>query len=308
MQPALQTTGPQCRIQARHAPMAKELKEWYGMYEASYCEFVTNLLSNKPPDEKLVDSLIRFRVFKGIFYSRLLRHGQKSGAVTSLDDPEGFVNLTIMSRMKLLETFPEHAGSLQPVLDNPVAFLPFIRFSEDPTSEILGQTMKFDNKPPMIIIRSGTGRELATTMHEHLHAAVKGLPGAFEEGFCRYSLQAAGHESDEVPHILEYDEAAIRMSFAPIFYPNLLVNVLAQGFGEREVRKAFFKMDTSDIDGDLRVFLGKELAHFDAPFRSGSAADAIGFLDQLVSVLGSDLAGPLRETIGQLGELLRRKH
>ncbi|MEW6721712.1 MAG: hypothetical protein AB1324_00455 [Candidatus Micrarchaeota archaeon] len=294
-----------CRVRARHLPMPKKLKDLFSHYESSYYDIMTRLLEDKPEIEKVECAILKFRVFRKIFYSELVKHAHSPGAVTSLEDSNFAVDTVVEGRVKLLETFHGHADALCPAMDTPAAFLPFIKFYEDFLSDILGQTMKYDDgRQPMVFVKSGSGRELSTFMHESLHASVRGLPPAFEEGFCRHSLQVLGHDQDELGGLLAHDEEVIRANLAGIYYPNILVRMLSEAFGEKAVRDAFFKMDVSKIDARLGMHARTNLAALDLPYLSGSSAGASKSLAGLADSLASGLSAGVREIISRVDSIV----
>ncbi len=276
-----------------HAPLQKKAKGLFDHYEASYYDFVVSLTRAEPVTDELLLNLLKFRIYKNAFYSELLKTSAP-GMVTYLKDGEQFFKTAIDARCGLLELFPEHAGHFDKAIDSPMAFLPFIKLSEDPFSDILGQTMKLGPEHSLIAVKSGTGRELPTAMHENLHAAVRGLPGAFEEGFCRYALQSRGIEPDEMISLHAHEDATIRANFGGIFYPNLLVNILAQALGDRKVTGMFFGED--GLEAFLRK-IGKSMEDVERPFHRNDHLGAIAVVRDLGAALGPSLSAGLKAVI-----------
>ena len=279
---------------SHHRPLSRELRALFAHYEASYYDFVTSLTKAEPVTDELLADLLKFRVFRNAFYSGLLKESG-DGLVTYLDEGERYFRMTDDARLGLLDAFPRHADRL--VMDVPIAYLPFIKMSEDPFSEILGQTLKLNDKKNFITVKSGTGKELPTAMHEHLHAAVRGLPGVFEEGFCRHSLQSRGIEPDEMPVLAAHEREMIRANFSGIYYPNLLVNILAQAVGPKQVEDIFFSRDTSELDAFLRRVSGRGLAEMDRAFRQSLPEPAIDIVRTLGEAFGKALSNEMKKVI-----------
>ena len=193
-------------------------------------------------------------------------------------------------RLTSLLMKPAHSAALARGTTAPVAFLPFIKLIEDPYQDVLGQTLKLADSYSFIFVRSGTGKEYQTAAHEHLHAAVRGLPGAFEEGFCRHSLERAGVESGELESFFAHDDQTVRLNLASIGYPHLLVLALSQAFGDKEIESAFFTGDTAPLDEKVKRAAGSSLVELDAHFRDGSLHGAASALAGLRSALGQALS------------------
>lgn len=281
-----------------HGPLQKKARELFAHYEASYYDFVISLTKAEPVTDELLLNLLKFRIYKNAFYTELLKTSAP-GTVTYLKDGDAFFKTAIDARCGLLDMFPEHAGRLDKAIDAPMAFLPFIKLSEDPFSDILGQTMKLGPERSLIAVRSGTGRELPTAMHENLHAAVRGLPGVFEEGFCRYALQSRGIEPDEMASLASHDDATVRANFGGIFYPNILVNILAQAIGDRKVTGFFFMEGTAGLEEFLRK-AGKSVEDIERPFQRNDHLGAIAVVKDLGSALAEGLSGQLRSVIDRV--------
>ena len=246
-----------------YLPLPDKLKTAFGRYESRYHSFETGLRSEDKDMDKLYALLLGFRLHKAIFYHELLEFAkQHPGLVTSLDDISPFSELVVDARLTLFEHFPAHTNSLECIASVPVAFLPFIKLSEDPISSAFGYTMKFGG-PPLVIIQTGTGREFATIAHEHLHAVVNGLPHIFEEGFCRYSLYRAGIAETDLGTIFTQEANATRMNFSGVYYPILLVALLSQGFGDPIVEQAFFGCNVSELEKRTRQTIGKTFKEID---------------------------------------------
>jgi hypothetical protein len=279
-----------------HEPLPKKLRALFDHYEASYYEFVVSLTKPEPLTEELLLSLMKFRIYKNAFYSALLKHSH-DGLITYIDHGEHHFNIAKQSRMNLLDLFPEHAGQLEKAMEVPAAFLPFIKMAEDPYTEVLGQTLKLDRERSLITIRSGTGKELPTSMHEHLHAAVRGLPGVFEEGFCRYALQSRGIEPDEMIVLAGHDREMIRANFSGIYYPNVLVNILAQAIGPKQVTDIFFSQDAGELDAFLRRMIGKGFAELELPFRANLPDQAITIVKSMGEAFGRGISNEMKRVI-----------
>jgi hypothetical protein len=281
------------------APLPEGLRALYGHYEAAYYDFVVGITKPAPSDDEILGNILKFRVFKNAFYSGMARRAAE-GSVAFIEDGERLFSIAAQSRALLLDSFPDHAGVLDKALKAPLAFLPFIRISEDPFGEVLGHTIKTGADSSLITVRSGSGRELPTSMHEHLHAAVRGLPGVFEEGFCRYALQIRGFEESEVLKMPALGAEAVRANFRAIYFPNLLVTMLAQAAGDRKVTEVFFGQDASELDAFLHRACGQGLADMDRAYRQGGADGAIAAVRALAGALGGAVSKQLHGIIDAL--------
>lgn len=280
-------------------PLPKNVREWHAHFEASYCDLMVCLASDIDMD-KTMDALVKFRVFKKMFYFELLKFGRKPGLVTSMDEFDRSMEFAMNARGSLLDCFPAHAGKLKQSLASPVAFLPFIKFFEDPFSDVLGQTIKFDEGDSMIMIKSGSGKEIPTLMHEQLHASARGLPPVFEEGFCRYSLQSKGIDQNDVREMLDNDMEKVRYNFGGIYYPTLLVEMLSQLFGDEKIALAFFRAELADMDRTLKNDAGIGFSELDKPYKENVFRGSVKALAKLVEAFESGLSEQIKDTIRRL--------
>jgi hypothetical protein len=290
-------------VVGRHSyePLPKKLKEWHSHYEAGYFDFVARLSSEDSDGNDVLLALLKFRIFRKAFLSGLAGFTDRPGMVTSLSEGPLCLALAEEASEKLLSAFPGHGAPIERGLLAPAALLPFIKLHEDPFSEILGQTLKLAPERSLVMVRSGSGRELPTLMHERLHASVRNLPGVFEEGFCRYALQSRGLDEDELLLLPGRDRDTIRWNFAPIYYPNLLVAMLSQGVGERKTERSFFGEDA----GALRLMArlsGKEAGELERIFRKGLHAEAASVVMKLRDALRGYLDRGLAMALDAVGE------
>lgn len=278
-----------------HEPLPKKLRDLFDHYEAAYYEFVVCLTAAKPVDDELLVRLLKFRVMKNAFFNELIR-SSRPGLVSHMPGEEGHFKTALDARVALLDSFPSYGEAMERAAEAPVAYLPLIKVSEDPFSEILGQTMKL-KEGSLISVKTGTGRELPTTMHESLHAAVRGLPGAFEEGFCRHALQSRKMEEDEMAILPTHDPATLRVNLAGIYYPNLLVNILAESAGSGLIERAFFGCDVTELDAFLRRAAGIGMEELDRPFSHNDPDGAARNVEALAKAFGGALSARLKAAL-----------
>ncbi len=278
------------------AAMPARLKERFDHYEAAYYEWVVRLTAPKLEEDPLLISLLRFRVMKSVFFNELIKTSGQ-GLVTHLPGSDGHFRTALDARLTLLDRFPSYQRALENAAEAPVAYLPLIKLSEDPFSEILGQTLKLSADRSLITVKSGTGHELPTTMHETLHAAVRGLPGVFEEGFCRQALQGRGLEEDEMRTLLGHDPATLRANLAGIYYPNLLVNILSEVVGNEQVERAFFTADIASLDAFLDRAAGLGMGDLERPFRTNDHLGAAMNVEALWKAFGNGISARLKAAV-----------
>jgi hypothetical protein len=269
-------------------------------------------------------ALETFRSSKNSFYHELFEFANQPGLVSSFDSIDPAADLVAKARAVLLRSFSSYAAQLEPIVHVPVVFLPFINFSENPFIEILGFTTKLDSERSIIVVKSGAGSEFLTTMHEYLHTSVRGLPGVFEEGYCRHSLECLGADKNRLSGVSAFDPDTIKKYFGEIFYPHLLVSLLAGGAGARAVSDAFFCRDFSRIADIVKVSAGRDIQEIDRPFQENSfrkvaLEKSLGELNKpsddnfretmeillaLAGSFGDSLSGTLKESINKLERLM----
>lgn len=283
-----------------YQPLNDKLKQWFSMYEASYFNFVTKLACDST--DSAAEALMRFRVFRKIFFYELLDFSKIPGQITSLLPDEKIPTIVESARSTLFRTFPENIGELLAIRDVPITYLPFIKISEDPFSEILGQTLKLD-KSSFIMVRYGSGKEHATTAHEYLHSISRDLEGAFEEGFIRYSLAKAAVDDDELSTFAVKDKDTIRCNLNSIYYPILLVNILSSEYGDSAVTDAFFK-GTSALSDATRLATGMDMKDLSQPFQSYYPKDALNTLKRLKASLNRSISEKIGSAIERIEQSL----
>ncbi|HSB47004.1 MAG TPA: hypothetical protein VLD37_03250 [Candidatus Bilamarchaeum sp.] len=285
---------------ASYARLPEDLREWHKHFEASYFNFMCTLVEENVDLKKAKDALIRFRIFRNFFMSELMKFANKPGLITSLDEGN-YLATTLEARERLFGFFPEHSERLSGIIDVPANYLPFIKVLEDPSADVLGQTFKFGPKSFMMV-RSGSGRELDTAMHEYLHTISRGLPVFFEEGFCRHALQSRGVEDSDLKAVQSMEGDELRVNFAGIQYPALMVAMMSEAFGDKSVERAFFQQDLSPIENRLAL-AGLRFAEMDAPHRNNIPAEAAAFAIRLGKALETHLSAELKGFVERLSAL-----
>jgi hypothetical protein len=284
------TTGKYDIGRATYSKLPQDLRDWHKHFEASYFNFMCRLVEENVDIMKAKDALIRFRIFRNVFMQELMKFANKPGLITSLDEGN-YLAMTLDARSRLFGFFPEHEDRLAGIIDVPVSYLPFIKVLEDPAADVLGQTFKLGQKSFMMV-RSGSGREPDTTMHEYLHTVVRGLPVFFEEGFCRHALQSRGIEDSDLKAVGAMQGEELRVNFPGIQYPALMVAMLSQAFGDKEVERAFFSQDLSPIENRL-AFAGLRFTEMDAPHKKNLSREAVEFALKLKKALERHLSKEL---------------
>jgi hypothetical protein len=301
MSAALAYKGRHDFSKATYSRLPQDLSDWHKHFEASYFEFMCSLVEEKPDIRKAKEKLIRFRIIRNFFVEELMKFANKPGLITSLDDVN-HLTTAIEARNRLVGFFSEHEERLAGIIDVPVSYLPFIKFLEDPAADVLGQTFKLGPKS-FLMVRSGSGRELDTTMHEYLHTIVRGLPVFFEEGFCRHALQARGVEDSDLKAVEAMDGEELRVNFAGIQYPALMVSMLSQAFGDKEVERAFFSQDLSPIESRL-AFAGLKFSEMDVPHKKNLTRESAEFAAKLKKTLQTHLSKEIIEFVEKIQRAL----
>jgi hypothetical protein len=303
MSAALANKGRYDFSRATYSRLPQDLAEWHGHFEASYFEFMCSLAEENPDMKKAKEKLIRFRIIRNFFIEELMKFAGKPGLITSLDDAN-HLTIAVEARGRLAGFFSEHEERLAGIIDVPVCYLPFIKVLEDPTADVLGQTFKIGPKSFMMV-RSGSGRELDTTMHEYLHTIVRGLPVFFEEGFCRHALQVRGVEDSDLKAVEAMDGEGLRVNFAGIQYPALMVGMMAQAFGNKEIERAFFSQDLSQIEKRLAI-AGLKFGEMDDPHRKNLPEEASEFAMKMMKALRTHLSHETAEIVERIhGSIVR---
>ena len=264
-------------------------------YKDRYYNYRAKLESENITESSL--SLTEFRAAKKHFYEKLLAFANKPG-VYSFADGDLFSQLVANARETLHQSFPDHVGCLTGIDVVPMIYLPFINYSENPSFDVMGYAMKLDQDRSIVVVKAGTGAEFLTTLHEYLHTTARGLPSVFEEGFCRYSLQHIGLDQRAFSGVLTYSPAIIRKYFNEIFYPHLLVSLLAEAFSDRNIHSAFFGRDVSDLERGLACAIGTDFAELTVPYdRNPLRKATIKNVEELSKPVQEDLLRDAMEII-----------